>query len=71
MKHPQLININHTKWWISGEWLLGDQCNPPEPSRKDQVQQEAGHGAQDFLILSMGFFIPSTRYGLCGSQACL
>ncbi len=47
MKHPQLININHTK------------------------RQQAGHRAQGFLILSMGFFIPSTRYGLCGSKACL
>ncbi len=46
-------------------------ATPPEPSRKDQVQQQAGHRAQGFLILSMGFFIPSTRYGLCGSKACL
>jgi hypothetical protein len=34
MKHPQLININHTKRWISGGWLLGDHCNPPRTIQK-------------------------------------
>jgi hypothetical protein len=34
MKHPQLININHTKRWISGGWLLGDQSNPPRTIQK-------------------------------------
>jgi hypothetical protein len=71
MKHRQLVNINHTKRWISGVWLQGDQCNPQNHAEKTKYNNKQVTEHKAFLFWAWSFLFQGRSLDAGESQACL